>query len=227
MRLKHGLFTTLFVLALANLATLPAGEIEGGKDPVPADQFVEVKYKLEKGDDLLWKVNPKPSKMRTFKEGDYTYCIFNGPERKYEVAADLINWDARKRDYKTTEVVIGKAPNPPSPTPQPDGTLGLIKASREGLAKVTDKGKQVALAKAQRAHASAVGAGAFGTSAAKILDGWREANKLAVGEANTALWLDWSKEVSTQVQRLYNGGKLPTNTEWVAAFNEMAEGLGG
>ena len=118
-------------------------------------------------------------------------------------------------------------PNPPGPTPPgplPDGALGLIKASRDGLAKVTtDKGQAAALAKAQRSHASAVAASAF-PSAAAILAGWREANRVA---ANTVSWAPWGEVVSAKLSDLYRAGKLPDSASWSAAFNEIASGLDG
>lgn len=124
-------------------------------------------------------------------------------------------------------------PIPPNPPPKPiDGELGLIKVSREGLAKTLDPVHRTELAKAQRAHASAVAAGAF-KDVASILAGWRKANNEAVdpvppgGTNNTEKWRAWATDVSTKLATLYTEGKLKTNANWAAAFNEIADGLAG
>jgi hypothetical protein len=139
--------------------------------------------------------------------------------------------------YAVTTLVVGQSPEPPGPgpgppdppnppTPQPDGAMGLIKASREGLAKVTvaDKAKQAAaLAAKQKAHAAAVAAGAFAGPAA-ILDGWRQINREAV---NASEWAPWGQAVSAQLSALHSAGKLTGNAAWSEAFKEVATGLGG
>jgi len=109
------------------------------------------------------------------------------------------------------------------PPPLPDGEFGLIKASREGLAKVTDKAAALKLAAVQRSHASACAAGAFPDFAA-ALEGWRAANK---GAVDAATWAPWGVAVSTQLKAAYTGNKLPTKTQWAAAFSEIADGLEG
>lgn len=120
---------------------------------------------------------------------------------------------------------VPPGPGPKPPDPLPDGKLGLVKASRDGFAKVTaGREKAAELARAQRAHASAVAAGAFGDDAAKILAGWRDANRAAVSAADYA---EWGRAVSAKLAELHGAGKLPTRAEWAAAFEEVSQGLGG
>ena len=116
-------------------------------------------------------------------------------------------------------------PDPePKPEPKPDGALGLIKASREGAAKVDSAGKAAeskALATAQRGVASAVAAGGL-TKPADILKAWRDANNAAVP---AAAWKPWGEAVSGELSKLYAAGKLPDPAAWRKAFEEIAEGL--
>ena len=118
-------------------------------------------------------------------------------------------------------------PQPPGPQPpQPDGTLGLIKASRGGAAKVVSAGKAAeaaALAQAQRSFASKVAAGGF-PNAAAIMVGWRAANNAAVP---AAAWAPWGADVAAALQSVYATGKLPDNAAWHDAFQEIAAGLEG
>lgn len=141
-------------------------------------------------------------------------------------------------------VVIG-APGPPTPVPpgpgptppQPDGQLGLIKASRDGLAKINltapNKVSQAAkLAAAQRSIASAIAAGAYSAQAAQgkealaaaILADLRGAQNAAVSAAD---WQNWASVVSSQVQALYQGGRLASTADWRVALEEVARGLEG
>jgi hypothetical protein len=122
-------------------------------------------------------------------------------------------------------------PNPPGPKPAPDGDLGLIKISRDSLSKIPNPDKQADLAAAQRAHASAVAAGAF-PSAAAITAGWRAANNrvepdLTKLAAFQETWKPWASACSARLGELYSAGKLPDNAAWAKAYNEIAEGLGG
>ncbi|HVL13927.1 MAG TPA: hypothetical protein VM529_15265 [Gemmata sp.] len=116
-------------------------------------------------------------------------------------------------------------PDPePKPEPKPDGALGLIKASREGAAKVVSAGKSAeakALATAQRGVASAVAAGGL-AKPADILKAWRDANNAAVP---AAAWKPWGEAVSVELSKLYAAGKLPDAKAWAAALEEIAEGL--
>jgi len=110
------------------------------------------------------------------------------------------------------------------PAPKPDGALGLIKASREGAAKVDSAGKAAeskALATAQRGVASAVAAGGL-AKPADILKAWRDANNAAVP---AAAWKPWGEAVSVELSKLYAAGKLPDAKAWAAALEEIAEGL--
>jgi hypothetical protein len=119
---------------------------------------------------------------------------------------------------------VPPGPVPPGPTPSPDGLLGLAKVSRDGAAKVsaTEKTAQaVRLAAAQKAHASAVAAGAFPAPPA-ILDGWRAVNNAAVP---SVVWWSWGQGCGDALEALYKAGKLPDNAAWSAAFREIAAGL--
>jgi len=157
----------------------------------------------------------------------------------YEFAAPPGVYKVRVRAFKGEDVIeawyavtVGTppapGPTPPGPNPpgpQPDGKLGLVKASRDGFAKVTTgREKAPELAKAQRAHASAVAAGAFGNDAGQILAGWRASNKATVDPAQ---WAEWGKAVSAKFAELHTAGKLTTAAEWAAAFEEVAQGIGG
>lgn len=147
---------------------------------------------------------------------------------RYRLLAYSAVGDDPTEPATVTVVVEGPAPPGPAPVPpgpQPDGALGLVKASRDGLAKVAaGREKAAALAQAQRAHASAVAAGAFGADAGKILAGWRDANKAA---ADAGQWAEWGRAVSAKLAELHAAGKLAGTAEWAAAFEEVAQGLGG
>lgn len=133
-------------------------------------------------------------------------------------------------------VVIGDAPPTPVPVPPgpgpgpgpaPDGPMGLSKASRDGAGKVTAADKAAgakSLASANRSHASAVAAGGVPAVPATILAKWRESNGLAV---DGAAWKPWADAVSARLAELYGAGKLSDKAAWVAAFNEIADGLEG
>lgn len=128
-------------------------------------------------------------------------------------------------------VVIGDAPAPPpGPTPgpaAPDGRFLLVKASREGAAKVTSANKaaeQAALAAANRSVSSALAAGGIPFDPAKILAEWRKANNAA---APAAVWEPWGKVVSARLNTIYQNKTLATKADWCEALNELAEGLGG
>jgi hypothetical protein len=146
-------------------------------------------------------------------------------------------WTKGETAYSTLVIdASGAAPTPPGPkppdpvvppVPPPDGKLGLVKASRDGLAKVTTPGKAAAagaLARAQRSLASAIAAGGV-TEPAKILEAWRDANKAAVGAP--ADWKPWGDAVTPALQKAYTDGRLADKAAWAAAFEEIALGLEG
>lgn len=98
----------------------PALTVE--KNPSDPTGFAVVKFKLSKGDDVVWEVRPKPAAQKSYRDGEYAYLILNGPEGvTYEVTADWINWDAKKRGRPYENVLIGKAPQPPPVPPTPPG----------------------------------------------------------------------------------------------------------
>lgn len=134
MRQWYAKLTSILVVFVASVTILQAQEPQLSAEANPSDPtgFAVVKFKLSKGDDVVWDVSPKPTLKKMYVEGDYTYLIFNGPSDKtYTVTADWINWDAKKRGRPTLDVVIGKAPQPPPgpnpptppdpPTPAPKG----------------------------------------------------------------------------------------------------------
>lgn len=125
----------------------------------------------------------------------------------------------------TFRVEAGLGPRPPDPV-KPDGVLGLIKASRDGLARVTVATKAadaVKLAKSQRGLASAIAAGGLSQPAA-ILAAWRDGNRASV---DAAAFKPWADSVTPALQKLYTDGKLPDKAAWISAFTELAEGLEG
>ena len=147
------------------------------------------------------------------KSGRYRFVAVGASKEGEQVRVDFV-------------VVVGNQPLPPEPpTPQPDGKLGLIKTSREGVLKVStataaDRKK---LASAQRSVASAVAAGGV-IQPADILKVWRDGNNAAV---NSVEWQKWGVDVSTSLQKLYADGKLKSKDDWSAAFEEIALGLEG
>jgi len=188
---------------------------------------------------LRWEIHTKN------RDGDYVRAVgkvqtrviltekaflFSGPAGDYLV---VCSYDDGKQFVElewagTLTGGVAPGPTPPGPNPpapQPDGKLGLVKASRDGFAKVAaGREKAPELAKAQRAHASAVAAGAFGNDAPRILAGWRDSNKAAV---DATQWAEWGRAVSSKLAELHAAGKLTTAADWAAAFEEVAQGLGG
>ena len=140
---------------------------------------------------------------------------------------------------RTLDVETGVSPIPPvpgPPTPLPDGKLGLIKVSRDGLALVKEPTKlntAKLVASGTRGLASAVAAG--GTvdpslstaNAKKVLDEWALTVKagLSQGKSDEADWMNWSTPIGKAFFTVYSSGKLKTKADWVAALNEIADGL--
>lgn len=147
-----------------------------------------------------------------------SYMIVARKAGTFHVAA----WTVGEAKGVKLAIVVGGSG--PGPVPAPDGKFGLIKASRDGLAKVADKADSVALARAQRSHASAVAAGAFADAPA-ITVGWRAANRAAV--TNPTAWANWATMVSAALASAHATGKLVTFGDWADAFREIADGLGG
>jgi hypothetical protein len=128
-------------------------------------------------------------------------------------------------DVDGNTVPVPKPPDPPKPLP--DGKLGLVKASRDGLARVAGTNRDAnakSLAVAQRALAASVVSNRP-TDPAKILSAWRDGNHAAV--ASPDAWKGWGEVVSAALAKLYADGKLPDAAAWSAAFVEVAEGLEG
>lgn len=160
----------------------------------------------------------------------------------------LIAWSAKAdvpSDLAECIVIIGEVPPDPGPGPKPpdppvpvppddDGRLGLVKASRVGLAAVTLVNKAAtakAVAASNRTLASKIAAGGV-TEPATILAEWRATNRAAVGDQpapapapNSVVWQPWGNVVSEALATLHKSGKLLTKSDWADAFNEIAKGL--
>lgn len=203
---------------------------------VPVGRLTTVKANYD-GDDFKYTADPQLDVFREYDPDPKVVVIraIGYKEGVYQIKAVTCK-GSKLSEFAVCTVVVG-SPKPPDPTPvpptptpvPPDGEYGLVKASRDGYAKVTaDRHLVDLLAAAQRAHASAVAAGAF-KDAAAILDGWRAANNQAVSSSPTgkASWTAWGNVVSPRLQELYNAKKLTTNAEWAAAFREVATGLDG
>jgi hypothetical protein len=180
--------------------------------------------------------------LKNFTDSEAFWGELVGPkgERHYVFQAPAKNprhqyvvgwWRKGETEGTSTTITVGAVPpgptppDPPTPpTPKPDGALGLVKASRDGLAAVAGQWRPqaTALANAQRSTASALAAGGIPDDPAKILAAWRSANNATVDPKG---WEPWGKTVSARLSELYAGGKLPTKSEWAAAFREVAEGL--
>lgn len=225
--------TLSLVSGLAAYASPPQAVIDGDKEVLPGDLIVlSAEDSTADPGALVWILGN--SEKRYLEVNGGRQLVFAsgtpGQYRFYLVAAG-VDGDRVLLDRAVHVVTVrgsspvppGPTPGPTPPTPQPDGVLGLVKASREGLSRVSDPSGRTALASAQRAHASAVAAGAF-QDAGAILNGWRTANRMAV---DSATWTPWGQAVSTALQALYAGGRLRSNSEWAAAFDEVAQGLGG
>lgn len=236
---------TVIVLLALLLVTIPTTAQQRTSKAVP--------LKVEGDTEIV--VKSLPCTVRAPEGGslyDWTYpddvraesdkhllTITSMPKGRSKIKVRILTVDFDKKivglDTGEAVVIYGGVPPEPDPGPKPptpvvpDGPLGLTKVSREGAALVVSDNKQAeakALADAHRAHAAAVAAGAF-PSAAKILDGWREANGQALTEGQVKLWTPWRNNVKTRIEALHKGGSLPGNNEWSAAFREIADGLDG
>jgi hypothetical protein len=225
-------------------------------DPVPAPMPSEASYALA-ADDYLFVGADQPTLIRVSPAGlveweeaeaGTHHWKAGGAKKKYKTE--------HKHTYQFSAVGKGRAvvelfwaeggavkvrtitldcqgarppPVPPDPKPDPDTALGLKKVSADGAAGVADPEGRAALAKLQRAHASAVAAGAFANYAA-ILAGWRAANNRAEPDltklqAFQTRWKPWASAVSAKLSELFAAGKLQSNADWAAAFSEISEGL--
>lgn len=156
----------------------------------------------------------------------------------------IVFWSAGETGGVAVVITVGdpgpKPPAPPKPDdpipppkPKPDPTpdeLGMVKASRDGLAAVgdfEDKARHAAvMAKGLRAAAAKLAAGGIPFEVGAIR---REVQAAcdAIGGGNTALWVAWDKTVSAKVVELDRAGRLREKAAWVQLINEIAAGLGG
>lgn len=237
--MKRIAYVSTLALALASSASAAPPKV-GGPYKAAVCDVIEVEIEADKGGEIGFH---NPYDVTTIfirdavprRQGTVAFII----QPKEKAVFRLTVWTVGEKTGATiiidaTGGVVppkpGPDPKPPEPpTPQPDGELGLVKVSRDGLAQVTDPDKRAELAKQQRAHASAVAAGAF-SGAPSILAGWRAANnrvepdltKLAAWQAK---WKPWGAAVSAKLSELYAAGKLPDTATWARAFNEIADGL--
>jgi hypothetical protein len=136
-------------------------------------------------------------------------------------------------------VTVGQPAPPPPPTPPPpgpsDGAMGLVKASRDGMAGVQldamlKANTAKALADAQQKTAATLTTSPQPTDPAQLavaaLNLRRTNNGTAAG-ANAAAWVPWAVACDAQVQALYAAGRLKTVADWSAALTEIAQGLTG
>jgi hypothetical protein len=171
--------------------------------------------------------------------GTHTFEVTIGYEQEE-------NSDEPNQETLSVTVIVGKLPGPkpgpdpePEPEPKPDpdkpyvppvwGEMGLTKASYDGFATIKSKNRLAeakAMAAANRTHAAAVAAGRY-PSATKILEGWRESNRSALGNDDKLIaeWASWGAVVKKQVDALLASKTIAGNNEWAAAFNEIADGL--
>lgn len=84
------------------------------ESPVASDSFAVVKIVgLTAGESVIFEVSPEPKKLIEVKDGIH----FNGSEKKYQVVATIINWEARQFYKKKLDVPFGVKPNPPPEKP--------------------------------------------------------------------------------------------------------------
>jgi hypothetical protein len=198
-------------------------EYAGDKPPtmVPAfdagDMFYDMMMPLRKNT-IRVQVRPK-------KPGAYRFVFYNADG--HCVTTVQSQGDVPPNPNPGPNPNPNPNPNPPAP---PDGALGLIKVSRDGVAAVAlaadAKATQAAaLGKSARSLASAVAAGGY-ASMAQVMAGWRDGNNAAV-PGGSAAWAPWGAAVSAAVEKLYRDGKMADKAAWAAAFYEIATGLDG
>ncbi len=123
---RSAFLSSVFLVLVATVATVSAQDPSKQltvENPADSSGFVVVKFKMNKGDDVVWNISPKPTRTLFYVDGEYSVVVLNGPgETKYTVEADWINWDAKKRGRPSVEFTIGKMPMPPpGPDPKPPG----------------------------------------------------------------------------------------------------------
>jgi hypothetical protein len=216
-----------------------------GPTQAPRDRLVRLEAVDVAADAVVtWDVWPRSADIAAC--ADDRRVEFVAPPGRYEVQArEWLVKDGKLQPPKTvyfTVTVLGTGPPTPPPdpdvptppTPQPDGALGLIKASRDGMAKVpaASRAKAAALANAQRSIKSALAAGAYAAQAqqgaealaAAVLRDVRAAGNAAVAGAD---WSAWTANCAPVLNALYVAGRLKTVKDWENALEEIAIGLTG
>lgn len=128
-------------------------------------------------------------------------------------------------------ITIGSAGPPPIDPSRPEGALGLVKVSRDAMAKVNvpDRaGEARKLAAGYRRTAVTLPTPAEEGPLAlanAVAAACRTANNAAGVTAEA--WKPWGQTVADALTVLYNAGRLKTPADWSAALVEIAQGLEG
>lgn len=235
--------STLALLLLASFVY--GGEIKGDRKVQPNKLIKlesDIAPKLKDGKQTTrysWRVVATNSAKQLVEIDSYksntgqTYIAVAPAGTVVQVTVTVIDFQSELFDEATAVVIVeGTEPTPsptptPVPTPLPDGEFGLIKASRDGMSKVTsttkaDQAKR--LAQAHRTHSSSVAAGTFNT-VEDILDGWRTSNRKVFSADEQTAWRPWADAVKAKLDELVKAKKLNSNNDWSDAFREIAQGL--
>lgn len=101
--------------------------IAGADKPVPTHSFADLTVKLAEGDRASWTVYPQP--VKKVNKGDGNLYLSGPPGAKYQVSVTVVNFDTRRFDTGTVEVVMDgpvlptpKPPDPDKDDPVPDAT---------------------------------------------------------------------------------------------------------
>ncbi len=117
MRFSRASITAVLLVLTASFAGLQSADLQVDEATVPTNSFAVVKYKLEKGDSIIWEVSPPPAKMVEFTADGYSQVHFNGTPAKYDVTAFLVNFNTKKFTRQKVAITIGKSPQPPPVDP--------------------------------------------------------------------------------------------------------------
>lgn len=105
------------VLALATLAAVTfaaAADDPATPDPVPLHSFAKVTISAEKGDQVQWRVTPRPVRLEVLDGG--TVFLSGPPGARYECHYVRVNFETKVFKTGVIPVEFAKAP-PPKPAP--------------------------------------------------------------------------------------------------------------